>query len=344
MKLLLIFYFFITPLTLAIDRNHETNIDKERGMTNLLGAETYMRCSKHLQNPMAKTYELSYLRTKTMPLSPFAGNYEPKFLPISSMPNTLQIFTMDVLNQDVNDGNQGTQMDALGHFGHLETPWDGESKLDISDARFFNGFKGEEVKPSNNSPLLKLGIETVPPIITSAIMIDVKKYAFGGKSMGAGEFITVEDFKKSVIQSSINSRGILPGDVVLIYTGWSENYQDPDITKLYYSMAPGISYNLAKYLASKKVVAVGLDTPFVDALSDPNNPIAPPKGTPNNMAFPVHHYFLTQAGIHTLENFNLKKMAEDSVELSCVMILPLLVKGSSASSIRPVAIGSPTSS
>jgi len=344
MKLLLIFSLFITPLTLAIDHNHGTNIDKERGMTNLLGADTYMRCSKHLQNPTAKTYELSYLRTKTMPLSPFAGNYEPKFLPISSMPNTLQIFTMDVLNQDVNDGNQGTQMDALGHFGHLETPWDGESKLDISDASFFNGFKGEEVKPSNNSPLLKLGIETVPPIITSAIMIDVKKYAFDGKSMGAGEFITVEDFKKSLAQSSINSRGILPGDVVLIYTGWSENYQDPDITKLYYSMAPGISYNLAKYLASKQVVAVGLDTPFVDALSDPNNPIDPPKGTPNNMAFPVHHYFLTQAGVHTLENFNLKKMAEDSVELSCVMILPLMVKGSSASSIRPVAIGSPTSS
>ena len=29
-------------------------------------------------------------------------------------------------------------------------------------------------------------------------MIDVKKYAFDGKSMGAGEFITVEDFKKSL--------------------------------------------------------------------------------------------------------------------------------------------------
>jgi len=343
MKVLLIFSFFITPLTFAIDNNHGTNIDKQRGMTNLLGADTYMRCSKHLQNPTAKTYELSYLRTKTMPLSPFAGNYEPKFLPISAMPNTLQIFTMDVLNNDVNDGNQGTQMDALGHFGHLESPWDGESELDISDASFFNGFKGEEVKPSNDSPLLKLGIETVPPIITSAIMIDVKKYAFGGKSMGAGEFITVEDFKKSIAKSSINTRGILPGDVILIYTGWSDNYQDPDITKLYYSKAPGISYNLAKYLASKQVVAVGLDTPFVDALSDPNNPIAPPEGTPNNMAFPVHHYFLTQAGVHTLENFNLKKMAEDSVELSCVMILPLMVKGSSASSIRPVAIGSPIS-
>ena len=344
MRLIAIFSLILSPLLFTSDLDQDKSLDNQRGMTNLLGAETYMRCSQQLQNPNAKTYELSYMRTKSMPLSPFAGNYEPKFLPASSMPNTLQIFTMDVLNNDVNDGNQGTQMDALGHFGHMDTPWDGESELDISNASFFNGFKGKEVKPSNDSPLLKLGIETVPPIITSAIMINVKKYVFGDKAMGAGEYITVEDFKKSVAQSSISARGILPGDVILIYTGWSENYQDPDITKLYYSMAPGISYNLAKYLASKQVVAVGLDTPFVDALSDPNNPIAPPEGTPNNMAFPVHHYFLTQAGVHTLENFNLKKMAEDSVELSCVMILPLMVEGSSASSIRPVAIGSSASS
>ena len=45
----------------------------------------------------------------------------------------------------------------------------------------------------------------------------------------------------------------------------------------------------------------------------------------------------------TLENFNLKKLSNDSVDLSCVMILPLMVKGSAASSIRPVAIGPSTS-
>ena len=150
------------------------------------------------------------------------------------------------------------------------------------------------------------------------------------------------DIKKSIESSTLKSRGILPGDVVLIYTGWSDNYQDPDELKLYYSMAPGISYSLAEYLASKKVVAVGLDTPFVDALSDPKNPIPAPEGTPENMAFPVHHYFLTQAGVHTLENFNLKKLSDDAVDVSCVMILPLMVKGSSASSIRPVAIGPST--
>ena len=161
--------------------------------------------------------------------------------------------------------------------------------------------------------------------------------------MSAGEYVTIQDIEKSIQASSLNTRGIIEGDVVLIYTGWSDNYQDPDESKIYYSMAPGISYSLAQYLASKKVVAVGLDTPFVDALADPYNPMPIPEGTPQNMAFPVHHYFLTQAGIHTLENFNLKKIAYDSVETSCVMILPLMVKGSSASSIRPVAIGVPKS-
>ena len=321
---------------------YSSELSSQRGMTNILGHETWLRCSDLISNPKSESYELSYLRTKSMPLSPFAGEYEPKFLPASAMPDTVQIFTMDVLNEDVNDGNQGTQMDALGHFGHLDEPWDGESELDISKVTFFGGLKGNEVKPSNESPLLKLGMETVPPIITTAILINVKKYAYDGESMSAGEYVSINDIKKSIESSTLKSRGILPGDVVLIYTGWSDNYQDPDELKLYYSMAPGISYSLAEYLASKKVVAVGLDTPFVDALSDPNNPIPAPKGTPANMAFPVHHYFLTQAGIHTLENFNLKKLSDDAVDVSCVMILPLMVKGSSASSIRPVAIGPST--
>jgi len=319
------------------------DLSSQRGMTNLLGIDTWKRCSTQLSNPLAKSYELSYKRTESMPLSPFAGNYKPKFLPPSSMPNTVQVFTMDVLNEDVNDGNQGTQMDALGHFGHLSKPWDGKSDLDIKDVTFFGGLNGSEVKPYPQSPLLKLGIETVPPIITSAILVDVKKYINNGISMKAGEFVSVTDFKQAIKQSSLANRGIIAGDVILIYTGWSDHYQDPDESKVYYSMAPGISYELAKYLASKKVVAVGLDTPFVDAVPNPKSPVISSKGSPENMVFPIHHYFLTQAGVHTLENFNLKDLASDAVELSCVMILPLMVEGSSASSLRPVAIGVPVS-
>ena len=38
---------------------------------------------------------------------------------------------------------------------------------------------------------------------------------------------------------------------MLINTGWSDHYQDPDEKKLY-SMRPGISFNAAKFLASKR--------------------------------------------------------------------------------------------
>ena len=200
----------------------------ERGMTKLLGPDTYLRCANFLSNPKSKTYELSYKRTSTMPLSPFAGEYKPKFLPEIAWAGSKQVFTMDVLNENVNDGNQGTQMDALGHFGYTDEVWTGEGEADLSSLKYFGNFKGKEVKPSPDSPLKKLGIETVPPIITTAVFLDVRKHVFNGRAMKAGEYVTVEHIKETIKKSSLNKRGIIPGDVVLINTGWSDNYQDPD--------------------------------------------------------------------------------------------------------------------
>jgi kynurenine formamidase len=59
------------------------------------------------------------------------------------------------------------------------------------------------------------------------------------------------------------------------------------------------------------------------------------------MAFPVHDYFLTQAGIHNLENVKLDDLARDQVSTSCTIVLPLREKGAAGSPIRPVAIGVP---
>ena len=43
----------------------------ELGMANTLGPSTWQRCATHLADPKAKSYELSYLRSNTMPQSPF---------------------------------------------------------------------------------------------------------------------------------------------------------------------------------------------------------------------------------------------------------------------------------
>ena len=236
-----------------------SDFSSERGMTNLLGSETWARCATEMSQNNVKVYELSYERTSTMPLSPFAGEYKPKFLPELGFENSNHIYTMDVLNENVNDGNQGTQIDALGHFGHSDKFWDGKGEVDLSGVRYFKGLTAKEVKPFPESPLQKLGIETVPPIITTAVLLDVRKHSFGGRSMKPGEYVTVKHIEETLKKSSLKKRGILPGDVVLIYTGWSDQYKDPDENKIYYSKAPGISFNAAKFLAAKKVVGVGVD-------------------------------------------------------------------------------------
>ena len=317
-------------------------VEDEIGMAREIGPATWARCAAFLADPDAKAYELSYVRSNTMPLSPFAGPYEQIYLPSNGLPGTTQMFNGDVLNENANPGQHGTQIDAFGHFAYLGETWDGSSDF-VPNGTYYGGLTQEEVKPSPDSPLLKLGIEKIPPIITSALLLDARKHVNGGAAMSAGQLITPAHIEQILEAQGLDERGILPGDVVYIYTGWSDHYQDPDVDKIYYSMAPGLSYEAAKYLGDRRVVGVGLDTWGLDAVAEGQltGQSPPPEGTPAGMAFPVHHHFLTQAGVHTLENIKLDALVRDGVQTSCTMILPERLKGGAGAPIRPVAIGVP---
>ena len=153
--------------------------------------------------------------------------------------------------------SQGTKMDALGHFGYIDT--EGVTK-------YYGGLTQAEVKPTDTSPLLHLGIDRAPPIVTSAMLLDAKKLK--GRSMTFGEQVTAADIKAMI--ASQNLRDLLPGDVLLIYTGWEEKWQDDnaDPTRTdYYSSGPGLSRDAALYIATKKIVCLGMDVPFLDAVN-----------------------------------------------------------------------------
>lgn len=333
----------VTCLLLSSREAAPVQSGDELGMAKELGTATWGRCAAHLSNPRAKVYELSYVRSSTMPLSPFAGPYAPKYLPSNALPGTSQVFNMDVLNDNANPGQQGTQFDALGHFANLDKPWDGTAPLPLEGARYYGGFTQKDVKPTPDSPLLKLGMDKVPPIVTTAILLDARKHVGGGQAMKPGDLITPRHIDGMLQSQGLAARGILPGDVVYIYTGWSEQYQDPDTTKAYYSKAPGLSFEGAKHLGERRVVAVGLDTPFVDAVAEGQlaGTAGPPPGTPPGKPFAAHHYLLTQAGTHNLENVKLDELARDRVSTFCTIILPLREKGAAGSPIRPIAIGAP---
>ena len=316
----------------------------ERGMGNQMGTATWGRCAWHMTLPGAQVYELSQLRSNTMPLSPFAGPYVMKPKPTAGIPLTAHGYNSETINEGAEPGQQGTQFDPLGHFATFRQPWDGKPPFPADQAIYYGGFTQREVKPTPDSPLQRLGLEKVPPIITSAVLLDAKAIVGKGEAMKAGEIVTAKNIDEMLKAQGLTNRGILPGDVVYIHTGWGEHWKDPDTEKVYYAAAPGLGYDAARYLADKRIVAIGLDTPFIDAVPEGmlQGKAAPAAGTPPALPFAVHHHMLTQAGVHHIENARLEEMARDRVWLSCTMVLPLLEKGAAGSAIRPVAIGAPT--
>ena len=314
----------------------------ERGMANQIGPATQLRCAWHMQQPGARPYELSYVRSNTMPASPFAAPTQSKPKATAGIPGTGHAFNSESLSDGAEPAQQGTQMDALGHFAYFRQPWDGKSEFPAEAALYYGGFTQKDVKPTPDSPLLRLGIDKVPPIVTSAVLFDAKAYKKG--AMKEGELVTAKDLEGMLKAQGLAQRGVLPGDVALVRTGWGDHWRDPDTEKFYYTKAPGLSFDAAQWLAEKRIVLIALDTPFVDSVAEGQlaGKGGPAAGTPPGLPFAVHHHLLAQAGIHLLENAKLDELANDRVWTSCALILPLRDRGAAGSAVRPVAFGLPT--
>ena len=238
---------------------------------------------------------------------------------------------------------KGLTFDALGHFGALARPWDGVSAFPTDEVVYYGGFRQAEVKPEPSSMLCKLGIDKAPPIITTAVLLDAKSHIGGGKSLQPGTTITAADIERMLAAQGLSERGILPGDVLYIYTGWGDYWADPDKDRVYYTKGPGLAYDAAKFLEQKAIVLIALDNPFTDAVNEGqlSGKAPPPKDYPPGLPFAIHYHMLTQAGIHQIQNANLGAMAADKVWTCCTIILPLRVRGGGGSPVRPVAIGIP---
>jgi kynurenine formamidase len=312
----------------------------ERGMGNTQGYGTRARCAVHLLNPLSREYELSHVRSATMPSNPFSTPLEYSYHPTNAVPYSRHSFNGEDVCGEVS--GQGTQFDALGHFSVLPSIWDPASgPAPVQNATYYGGYTQAQVKPTPDSPLLKLGVDKVRPIVTSAVVLDARAYLGNGQRLAAGQLITAADIQGMLNAQGLGSRGLLAGDALYIYTGWEELWQDPDLTGEYYSKGPGLAVDASLLLAQEAIVAVGLDVPFVDAVNEGQlqGLAPPPADRPPGLPFFAHHHALSQAGIHLLENMRLSEIAQDSAWLSCTMILPLRERGGAGSAVRPVAYG-----
>ena len=89
-------------------------------------------------------------------------------------------------------------------------------------------------------------------LVSETVLIKSKK--------NGGESITKTD-----VQKFEKKYGKIDGfSSVIFSTGWQKNLQK----KYYFTKNPGLSVSAAKYLASKKVSLVGIDSPSIDVGTD----------------------------------------------------------------------------
>jgi kynurenine formamidase len=309
----------------------------ERGNGNTQGLATRLRCAAHLADPRSRVYEIGRVLSDAMPQNPFGdAPVDLQYLSTRGIPFTRHAGNGEVFSGGI--GSQGTQFDALGHFGVLDAPWTGTEPFPYEQVRYYNGFTQAQVKPSADAPLQRLGVDRAVPIVTSAVMLDA--VAYRGRRLNAGERVTAEDIRGMISAQGLQQRGILPGDAVFVHTGWGQLWTDPSENPLftsYYSQGPGLSLDAQEYLAARTVVLVALDNPFTDPVPTP-----PPPETLPDLPFSVHHNNLTKHGIHQIQNLVLDQLARDRVTLSCAIVLPLRIRGGAGSAVRPIAVGAPS--
>jgi kynurenine formamidase len=186
----------------------------------------------------------------------------------------------------------GTHLDALCH-------------LRMGDV----GYDNFTLADSTPSGVTRLGIETVPQIVTRGWLVDVAP-------RGPGDVITPSD---------LGDVDLEPGDAVFFHTGWGVHWEDPD---RYLSGEPGPGLELAETLAARGVALTGCDTWSY----------GPVPAEHQERPFEVPQHLNVRHGVFIVENLDLAALAAAGVrEFALVLSHPKL-RGATGAWTSPVAL------
>lgn len=308
MKTMIKLWLFSAVFSVFADQHcqpSEWGAEDEIGAANRITSVSVLEASRLIKK--GKTHGLGIIIDSTTPA------FAPRSLSlIVVQPNQQEgnrpFFDM-TYNDDIFHGwfGIGSQIDGLGHLGHKGVYYN------CNLAKDFAGISG----------LTKLGIEKVPPIVARGIVLDVAGH-YGVEYLNAGQYFSVEDIKAIEKKQGTPVR---QGDVVLFHTGWTDAKLKSDPTA-WVSGEPGQSEEVAMYLASKKVIAVGADTWGVDVV-------------PYQVAerpFQGHIIYLKENGIYILETMDTGPLVKEKAFEFLFVLGQAKVRGAVQMIINPVAI------
>jgi kynurenine formamidase len=201
----------------------------------------------------------------------------------------------------------------------IGTHLDGLNHLQIGD-RFYNGLQTREIVEEWGTN--KLGIESVPQVITRGVMVDIARYR-GVSQMKEGEVITSEDIEDALASQGVD---VEQGDVLLIHTGWGSLW-DVNPTR-YTSGEPGIGMEAVRWLVEKHIAMTGADTWSYGAVpgEDPQRP------------FVVPQTLNAKHGLFIMENLDISSLAVEKVYEFMFALTHYKTRGSTAAWISPIAV------
>jgi len=199
--------------------------------------------------------------------------------------------------------HSGTHIDALCHQACDLTMYGGHTPDTCESAAGFS----------------ELGIETVPPLLTRGVMIDVAA-AKGVERLPEHYSITADDLE-AARQCEVRA-----GDTLLVRTGYGSIWQD----EAAYLRAAGMHKSATLWAAERGVVAVGADNMTWD------NPVERDPETGATLF--AHVYLLPKKGVYIIENVNLEQLSRERIYEFAFVCTPLKFNGATGSPIRPLAL------
>jgi kynurenine formamidase len=182
----------------------------------------------------------------------------------------------------------GTHIDALSH-------------LQIGD-RGYGGWTVAEL--AGTAGVMRLGVETVPQIVTRGWLVD----ATGVDVIGVEHLGGIEP---------------RPGDAVLFHTGWGQHWDDPET---YLSGEPGPGMAVAAWLVEHGVALTGADTWSFGPV--------PAEGRP----FEVPQTLNVEHGVFIVENLDTAALAADGVREFALILTHPKLRGATGAWTSPIAL------
>jgi kynurenine formamidase len=243
-----------------------------------------------------RLYDLGHVLDEDIPV--FPGRFFKQTLVTTSHPANAAMPVGDnmvnwVTEQVTATMQLGTHIDALSHLQIGERGYNG---VHISDL-------------ARTAGVAKLGVETVPQIVTRGWLVDVP-------GLGPGGVIGVE---------AVEAIDPEPGDALFFHTGWGAHWTNPET---YVSGQPGPGCELAEWIAERQIALTGCDTWSYGPVP-PEDPRRP---------FRVPQILNAFHGVFIVENLDLTELAADGVREFALILTHPKLRGATGAWTSPIAL------